>query len=194
MQWSACLRGCYKELWALFAWLGFTVNFHNWFHYLFYQNLILQCFVRYHIHSKPEIIPHLDLWKQFLYFTNTDILSVLTTLFACQTKNNASVLECFDFYPSDLWALYFGSSCVFICPFENPKSSPEQICTPQACESASLVYLYWERVVDLVFVCFYYFLQISRWLLHSCIILKFIVYLIAFLFFMIMSVLPIRGS
>lgn len=46
----------------------------------------------------------------------------------------------------------------------------------------------------LVFVCFYYFLQVSGWLLHSCIILKFIVYLIAFLFFMIMSVSPIRGS
>lgn len=54
-------------------------------------------------------------------------------------------------------------------------------------------YLYWWGVVYLVFVCFYYFLQISVWLLHSCIILKFIVYLIAFLFFMIMSVMPIRG-
>lgn len=44
------------------------------------------------------------------------------------------------------------------------------------------------------FVCFYYFLQISGWLLPPCIILKFIAYLIALLFFMIMSVLPIRGS
>lgn len=38
---------------------------------------ILQCFAHYHIASVPKIVPDLDLWKEFAYFTNTDFLPVL---------------------------------------------------------------------------------------------------------------------
>lgn len=86
--------------------------------------------------------------------------------------------------------------CIYLTP-QNTNSFPEQIWIGESQWSAffhfDIISTGVGGVVYLVFVCFYYFLQISVWLLHSCIILKFIVYLIAFLFFMIMSVMPIRG-
>lgn len=118
----------------------------------------------------------------------------------CVQPNCISILQCFYLNSSDLWALWFGCPCSLLSGLLwNPKPSAEQGHTAEACWSVPFFF----DIISpeqrgawfyLGFVCFYYFLQLSGWLLHSCIILKFIVYLIAFLFFMIMSVLPIRGS
>ena len=132
----------------------------------FTQISFLQCFAHYHTASAPKIVPDLDLWGEFAYFTNLAFLPVLAKCiyFVCKQIM-------YLFWSAFIYMLMIYGQCssvarVAFCPaLLQPAALIEQSQAAEArwsmsCGLANVSIGGGGAGFCFVFVCFYYFLQL----------------------------------